>query len=200
MTTTIENTEVKVISLNDMPSAQIVTMSVADVRANLKAIIDYCDSLLTRSAVIYQLIRSTAEAGNEKPVVFLISNAFGEVWPKSDTADKDGVFPLLGFSTVELHVRNEKLVLTEDQQDAYKKVNAFKKWCERQDKGDTSAPAAKVLPKKLVDAINKLRGLIEQAEIVEREVEDEEGNVTLVETPVIKVSDLSALIEVISQV
>lgn len=188
------------LNLETLTNAQLVTMSSADVKTNLKALINYTDALLTRSAVIYALIVATAEAGKEKPVPYLIENAFSDVWPKSDVADKDGNFPLLGFSTVEKKKREKQLELTHDQEDAFKKVNAFRMWVARQNSGDTSAPPAKVLPKKLVDAIAKLRGLIDHAEIVEREIEQEDGNIIVEETPVIKVSDLAALIDVISQI
>lgn len=196
-TTTTEET--KAIDLSTLSNQQLVTMSSVDVRANLRALIDYSDSLLTRSAVIYTLIMTTAEGMSEKPVPFLIT-AFAEVWPKSDTADKDGNYPLLGFSTVEKAVRENKLSLTVEQESAFKKVNAFRMWVLRQKAEPNSTPPAKTLPKKLVEAIAKLRGLVDHAVEVEVIYKDENGDEAIRIDKVVNVNDLSALIEVISQI
>ena len=182
-------------TLESLSIVELTSMSSADVRANLRALIDYSDALLTRSAVIYTKILTTAESASENPVAFLIT-AFSDVWPKSLVADKDGNFPLLGFSTVELKVREGKLALTEEQKDAYRKVNAFKVWVQRQKKDPSAAPAAKTLPKAVVNAIAKLQHLVDNA--VEVEVEKADG--TIETEKVINVSDLVAVISIISAI
>jgi hypothetical protein len=196
ITATVETSP---ITLETLTNAQLVTMSSVDVRANLRTLIDYCDGLLTRSAVIYSLILTTAEGASEKPVPFLIS-AFADVWPKADVADKDGNFPLLGFSTVEKKVREKQLSLTGEQESAFKKVNAFRMFVLRQKANPNSVPPAKTLPKKLLEAITKLRGLVDHAVEVEVVFEDENGDEAIRIDKVVNVNDLAALIEVISQV
>lgn len=197
---TLRKAEKAPMNLETMTNQQIVSMSTADVRANLRTLIDYSDKLLTRSAVIYALIMTTAESMTMKPVPFFVS-AFSDIWPKSDKPNKDGSFDLLGLSTVELKVRDKKLTLTEAQQDAYRKVNAFSIWCRRQKEQkpeeEGAAPAAKVLPKKLVEAIAKLRALLDSARDVEV-IEVIDGVETIVHEKVIPVADLQAIIEAIS--
>jgi hypothetical protein len=190
----------KALKLEEMTTAQIVAMSTADVRANLRTLIDYSDSLLTRSAVIYTVIMTTAESMSMKATPFFIS-AFAEVWPKSDKADTDGSFPLLGLSTVEKAIRDKKLSLTELQADAYRKVNAFNQWVKRQKEQkpeeEGAQATAKTLPKKLVDAIAKLRGLIDNAQEVEV-IEQVDGHDTIVMEKVVPVSLIVEIVEALS--
>jgi hypothetical protein len=189
-----------IIKFEELTNAQIASLSTVDVRANLRSLIDYCDMLLTRSAVIYSIILATAESASEKPVPFFIS-AFSDVWPKSDVADKDGNFSLLGFSTVEKKIREGKLSLTVEQESAFKKVNAFRIWVARQKaEGEGSTPPAKTLPKKLVDAIKKLQGLVDHAVEVEVIYLDENEDEKVRIDKVVNVSDLANIIEVLAAV
>jgi hypothetical protein len=189
-----------VIKFEELTNAQIASLSTVDVRANLRSLIDYCDMLLTRSAVIYSIILATAESASEKPVPFFIS-AFSDVWPKSDVADKDGNFAPLGFSTVEKKIREGKLSLTTEQESAYKKVNAFRMWVARQKSAEEgNTPAAKTLPKKLVDAIKKLQGLVDHAVEVEVIYLDENEDEKVRIDKVINVADLSNIIAVLAEV